>query len=50
MARYIDLDIAIKAVTMAVHDQFTAVDVVTALEEAPRRRCRAKGRGSEGDF
>lgn len=35
MTRYIDLDIAIKAVTMAVHDQFTAVDVVTALKEAP---------------
>ena len=35
MALYIDLDIAIKAAAKAVRDQFTAVDVVTALEEAP---------------
>lgn len=35
MSRYIELDTAIVAAISAVHDQVTAVDIVTALEEAP---------------
>ena len=35
MSKYIELDTAITSAISAVHDQVTAVDIVTALEEAP---------------
>mgnify|MGYP003294738154 CR=1 FL=1 len=35
MNKYIELDTAITSAISAVHDQVTAVDIVTALEEAP---------------
>ena len=35
MSRYIELDTAIVAAISAVHDQVTAVDIASALEEAP---------------
>lgn len=35
MSKYIELDTAITSAISVVHDQVTAVDVVTALEEAP---------------